>query len=84
MAQPAVRDLRYKILSGGLFTDEKAAVLKLYEQASAQAAATGKTIASDPAVMALCEKKLTEFLADFLRKQPGVTMVPQIRVVYTS
>lgn len=84
VAQPAVRDLRYKILSGGLFTDEKAAVLKLYEQASAQAAATGKTIASDPAVMALCEKKLIEFLADFLRKQPGVTMVPQIRVVYTS
>jgi hypothetical protein len=39
-------------------------------------------MASDPAVLALCEKSLTEFLYGFLTKQPGVKQVPRIRVVY--
>lgn len=84
VASPAVRDLRYQILSGGLFTDEKAAIIKLYEQAAADAANKGQSMRSEPAVQALCEKKLAEFLSDFLRKQPGVQVVPQIRVSYTD
>ena len=77
-------DLRYQILSGGLFTDEKAAVIDLYAQAARQAQAQGERLASDPAVIALCEKKLTEFLRDFLAKQPGVVAVPHIRIAYTD
>ena len=84
VATPAVRDLRYQILSGGLFTDEKAAVIDLYAQAARQAQAQGERLAAEPAVVALCEKKLTEFLRDFLAKQPGVTVVPHIRIAYTD
>jgi len=33
-------------------------------------------------IRAVCEKKLVEFLRDFLGKQPGVKYVPAITVVY--
>lgn len=39
-------------------------------------------MSQDPAVIALCEKQLVDFLYDFLAKQSGVKVVPQIRVVY--
>lgn len=82
LTAPAVTQLRYKVLVGGLFTDEKAAALKLYEAAAQRAAEQGRTMASEPAIQALCEKKLTEFLRDFLAQQPGVKVVPSISVVY--
>ena len=82
VATPAVTNLRYKVLSGGLLTDEKAAVLKLYAEASKRAAERGKQLATEPAIMALCEKQLTGFLRAFLLKQPNVTTVPHIAVVY--
>jgi hypothetical protein len=63
-------------------TDEKAAALKLYAEASKRAAERGKQIATEPAVLALCEKQLTTFLRAFLLKQPNVTTVPHIAVVY--
>jgi hypothetical protein len=82
VAAPAVTDLRYKVLSGGMLTDEKAAALKLYAEASKRAAERGKQLATEPAIMALCEKQLTTFLRAFLLKQPNVTTVPHIAVVY--
>ncbi|HEX4325664.1 MAG TPA: hypothetical protein VH105_02540 [Burkholderiales bacterium] len=82
VAAPAVQDLKYEILSGGLFTDEKAAVLRLYEQAAARAKEQGHAMELKPEVVALCEKKLIAFLRDFLAKQPGVKLVPQITIVY--
>lgn len=82
VATPAVTNLRYKILAGGLFTDEQNAVLRLYEEASQTAKQQGEVLASDPAVVALCEKRLAAFLHDFLAKQPGVKIVPQITVTY--
>jgi hypothetical protein len=82
LAAPAVTDLRYQIVSGGLLTDEKAAVLRLYEEAATRAAQEGDKLASDPGVVALCEKKLAAFLVDFLSRQPNVKSVPAIRVVY--
>ena len=84
IASPAVRNLRYKVLSGGVLTDEKAAVIQLYAKAADESASKGRLLASDPAVIALCEKKLVEFLREFLRQQPGVRSVPHIRVVYTD
>lgn len=82
VAAPAVRDLKYEILSGGVFTDEKGAVLRLYEQSAARAAEAGKLMQQKPEIAALCEKKLIAFLHDFLARQPGVKYVPQIKVVY--
>lgn len=82
VATPAVTNLKYKILSGGVLTDEKAAALKLYEEASVRAKAQGALMASEPPILALCEKKLIEFLHGFLAKQPGVKVVPHITVVY--
>jgi hypothetical protein len=82
VATPAVTDLRHKVLSGGLLTDEKGAALKLYAEASRRAAERGKQLAREPAIIALCEKQLTGFLRDFLLKQPDVTTVPHIAVVY--
>jgi hypothetical protein len=82
VAAPAVTNLTYKVLSGGLLTDEKAGALKLYAEASKRAQARGEQLASDPAIMALCEKQLTTFLRNFLLKQPDVTTVPHIAVVY--
>ena len=79
---PAITNLRYRILSGGLFTDERGAVLRLYEEAAKKAKEQGEAMASDAAVVALCEKRLIAFLHDFLAKQPGVKIVPQISVVY--
>ena len=82
VATPAVTDLRYKVLSGGLLTDEKAGALKLYAEAAKSAQARGKRLASEPAILALCEKQLTTFLRNFLLKQPNVKTVPHIAVVY--
>ncbi len=80
---PAVSNLKYQILAGGLFTDEEGAVLRLYAEASTQAKALGAAMAADTAIVALCEKRLVAFLHDFLMRQPGVKWVPQITVVYS-
>ncbi len=82
VATPAVANLKYQVLSGGLFTDEKGAVIRLYEAAAKRANQQGMAMASEAPVVALCEKKLTSFLRDFLARQPGVTVVPAITVVY--
>lgn len=82
LATPAVTNLRYKVLAGGMLTDEKAAALKLYEEAAIRAKSQGTAMAMEPPVLALCEKKIVDFLHAFLAKQPGVKVVPQIRVVY--
>jgi len=82
VATPAVTNLKFKVLSGGLLTDETAAGLKLYAEASKRAQARGEQLASDPAIMALAEKQLSTFLRNFLLKQPNVTTVPHIAVVY--
>ncbi len=79
---PAIANLRYRILSGGLFTDERDAVLRLYEEAAKNAKEQGEALASDATVVALCEKRLIAFLHDFLARQPGVKIVPQISMTY--
>jgi hypothetical protein len=35
-----------------------------------------------PTIAALCDKRLIEFVRDFLAKRPGVRVVPQNTVVY--
>lgn len=82
VATPAVSNLRHKVLAGGVLTDEKGAALKLQQEAAANALRQGQSMATDAAIVALCEKKLIEFLRSFLQKQPGVSVVPFISVVY--
>lgn len=82
VATPAVTQLRHRVVAGGLLTDEKAAIIRLQEEAARRAQRQGQAMASEPAVMALCEKSLTAFLYAFLEKQPGVKSVPRITVVY--
>lgn len=82
VATPAVSKLKYRVLGGGAFVDANSALLKLTASAAEGAKARGDSMASDPAVMALCEKKLADFVHAFLAKQPGVKVVPRISVVY--
>ncbi|MGV3654544.1 MAG: hypothetical protein ACO1N5_10010 [Noviherbaspirillum sp.] len=82
LASPATRSLRHKVLSGGILTDEAAATLKLYEGIAESAHRKGVAMASDEAIVALCEKKLIAFVQDFLARQPGVNRVPAITVSY--
>jgi len=82
VATPAVSKLTYRVLAGGMLVDEKAAVIKLYADAADRARRQGAAMAQDPAVVALCEKKLLEFLYAFIERQPGVKVVPRITVVY--
>jgi hypothetical protein len=81
-ASPAVTKLAHRIVSDGWLTDEQQGVIKLQQDASRRTLEQGKRMAQQPAIAALCEKRLTAFLRDFLRKQPGVTAVPNITVVY--
>src|SRR4051812_48915916 len=65
VAAPAVRDLHHQVLASGWFTDERAAVLNLYEDSSNVARAEGARMQSDAEIVALCERTLTAFLHDF-------------------
>lgn len=82
VATPAVSNVKYKVLDGGVFVDGNAALLKLTAEAASGAKARGIAMASDPAIVALCEKKLIDFVYSFLSKQPGVKVVPRISVAY--
>lgn len=82
VAKPATSNLSHQILSGSVFTNSQAAIIGLYEGLDARTLASGRALAMDEAVIALCEKKLAAFLQDFLAKQPGVKHIPSISIVY--
>ena len=82
VASPAVKIVSSQVLGTGLGIDEKGALIELQQQLPEIALAKGKDIPNDEAVIALCEKKLGEFLQDFLAKQPNVKIVPTIKFVY--
>ena len=82
VASPAVNILSHEIPSTGFFIDEQAAVIGLQRQLFAVAKRRAVTIRNDEAVIALCEKKLAEFLRSFLAAQPNVKSVPVIRFAY--
>ena len=84
IASPASRNLRHQILSGGLFADSKAAVIGLYQDIGTRTQRSGSALASDEAVMALCEKNMLAFLRDFFAKQPGVKHIPNITITYKT
>ena len=57
-------------------------MLRLDEEAAKNAKEQGEALASDATVVALCEKRLIAFLHDFLARQPGLKIVPQISMTY--
>ena len=83
VAAPAVKIISHRIPGSAPFIDEKAAVIALQQQLHDLALKNAKAIEKDEAVIALCEKKLGEFLRDFLAKQPNVKVIPAISFVYT-
>ena len=82
VASPSVKIISHRIPSSAPFIDEKAAVIALQQQLHDLALKNAKAIQKDEAVIALCEKKLGEFLRDFLAKQPNVKVIPAIHFVY--
>jgi hypothetical protein len=65
-----------------MFTNEAEAVIKLQQEAAGRVLAQGQEMARRDEIAALCERQLITTLRDFLMKQPGVKVVPQITVTY--
>ena len=84
VAAPAIKKQSYVAPVKGWFINEAEAATRIYEDLPRVVAESGKKLASDPAVMALCEKKLIAFMTDFLARQPGVKSIPTISVVYKT
>ena len=82
VAAPALVSMTHKIVSRGIFTDEKAAVIAIQQRLPVIAQGQSAAVLRDPAVIALSEKKLGEFLRDFMGRQPGVKFVPVIEFAY--
>jgi hypothetical protein len=82
VASPAVNILSHEIPASGIFIDEQEAVITLQEQLFNMAKTHANDLKNDEAVIALCEKKLADFLRDFLAKQPNVRVIPVIKFAY--
>ena len=82
VASPSVRILSHEIPSAGFFVDEKSEIIQLQRQLLTVAQNRAKEIQQEEAIKALCEKKLGEFLRDFLSRQPNVRTVPIIKFSY--
>ena len=79
VSSPAIGAISPEIPGKGLLIDEKAQVIALQQRLITAAAKQGDAIKAEEAVIALCERKLGEFLRDFLAKQPNVRSVPVIK-----
>lgn len=82
VAAPAVNMLSHEIPATGFFINEQDEVIELQQQLFGVAKTRANELKSDEAVIALCEKKLAEFLRDFLAKQPNVGVIPVIKFAY--
>ena len=82
VAAPSVRIVGHEIPSAGFLVDEKTEIIELQRQLLIVAENRAKDIQQEEAVKALCEKKLGEFLRDFLARQPSVRAVPIIKFSY--
>ena len=78
VASPAIGAISHEIPGKGLLIDEKAQAIALQQHLTIAAKKQGDAIKMEEAVIALCERKLGEFLRDFLSKRPNVRAVPMI------
>lgn len=79
---PAIKSSSHEIPSGVAPFEEKETVAEIYRKLPEFAQQHGSIMSSDESVRALCEKKLIEYLRNFLVSQPGVVQVPGISIVY--
>lgn len=84
VAAPAVSIQSHDIPSSGFFIDEQAEIIELHKQLTTVVNNRAKDIQQEEAIKALCEKKLGDFLRDFLSRQPNVRGVPVIKFAYKS
>jgi hypothetical protein len=82
VAAPAATPLRYEVPDRGLWTHEREAIIEIHQRLSSIAYDRGVTMVQEDAIRAACEKRLVEFLRDYMAKQPGVRHVPTISVIY--
>ena len=82
VSSPAIGAISHEIPGKGLLIDEKEQVIALQQRLITAAEKQGDAIKKEEAVIALCERKLGEFLRDFLAKQPNVRAVPMITFAY--
>ena len=82
MGVPLARPLSLVVAGSASLPNEEEVVRQIHGRLPAYAEQQGAVMASEPAIRALCEKKLMEYVASFLAEQPGVTQVPIIHVVY--
>jgi hypothetical protein len=82
VASPAVIRMRPEVINSGVFVSPRDAIIALQGELPTIARAKAPAVSKEEAVVALCEKKLGDFIQDFLSKQKGVSHVPKIRFVY--
>jgi hypothetical protein len=78
---PAIGAISHEIPGKGLLIHEKAQVITLQQRLITAAVKQGDAIKQEDAVIALCERKLGEFLRNFLARQPNVRAVSMIKFV---
>lgn len=83
-AKPSVTESKTKTLSGGMLIDEKKETIDLLNKLPQIASANNRTseILQDEAIVALCEKKIKEFVRGVLINQHKVEIIPDIVIVY--
>jgi hypothetical protein len=84
VATPAMKSKKHEIPDHGLLINEQSAIVELYEGMDDVVLQKGNSMASEEAIVALCEKKLSAFFREFLSRQPGVKKVPGITVTYKT
>ena len=83
LSKPAIFNKTHKVWSSGMLIDEHKSILSLYEGLDKLLDDNAKTLVNEEAVVALCEKKLKQFIADFLKKK-DVEKIPYIVVQYKN
>lgn len=82
VAPPGITLLRHNAPSTSLMISERSAVIDLQQRLPEIAAEQADKIINDPAVIALAERGLVDFLTDMFSRHPGATAVPRINVTY--
>jgi hypothetical protein len=86
VASPAATYTFTRILYGALLIDANTATINLLNKLPQILGAPDRIngILHDEAVIALCEKKIKEFIRSILVSQYKIDMIPEIRIIYTN
>lgn len=82
IGSPTITTLSHDVSVPGVLKDEQAVLKDIKQKCLTLARHKAPQIASEEAVLALCEKKLVAVLREFLVQQPDVVQLPGISVMY--